>query len=84
MSSMISIGVSFLLFFVILGFMWLVGTNIIAAVALSLPDLPPGPWADLKEDITFEVKMIISFTPAVLFLFGAIKMLLSAANQGRD
>ena len=84
MGSLISIGVSFLLFFIVLGFMWMVGTNILAELFLSLPEVNNPEWRETHEEVESQIKIIFTWVPAVLMLFASIKILLSASGQGRD
>lgn len=84
MGSMISIGVTFLLFFVVLGFMWLIGSNIVANVILLLPVISDGEWGEVQRQNIEQIKWIITFIPGILLLFAAIKMILNASGGGRD
>ena len=85
MGSLLSIGVSFLLFFVVTGFLWLIGTNIIAQILTSLPGLQPGTaWGDTFSSVENEIKLIVTWTPGILLLFASIKMLVSASSRGAD
>ena len=84
MSSIITIGVSFLLFFIVLGFMWLIGANILAELFLSLPAVTNPDWIQTNLEIENQIKTIFTWVPAVLMLFAAIKMLTNAAGAGRD
>ena len=84
MSSIITIGVSFLLFFIVLGFMWLVGANVLAELFLSLPEVTNPDWIETNREIEEQVKTIFTWVPAILILFAAIKMLVNASGQGRD
>ena len=49
MASAILIGVSFLLFFVVVGFTWLLGNYIISQLVASLPVPDAGPWRDVYD-----------------------------------
>ena len=83
MSSMITLGVSFLLFFVTLGFMWLVGVNILAQLFDSMPEAT-GSWAVTAVGTEQNLKAIFLWVPPILVLFASIKMLVNAASSGRD
>ena len=85
MGSLLSIGVSFLLFFIVTGFMWLIGTHIIANMLSALPGLSPGsPWGDTFTAVETEIQLILTWTPGILLLFASIKMLVNASSRGAD
>ena len=84
MGSLLSLGVSFLLFFVVTGFLWLVGTNIIANMIYALPQVSDGPWSDTFDSMETNIKTIITWTPGILLLFASIKMLVNASSRGAD
>ena len=83
MASMIALGISFLLFFVILGLMFLIGSHLIAQMIEHLP-VVGGPWASIQTETQENIKLIISFLPGVLFLFASIKLAINAGNRGSD
>lgn len=83
MASMITLGISFLLFFVTLGLMWLVGVKVLAELAEALP-IPAGSWTDTSVEMREQIQVIMIWVPAVLIFFGSIKMLASAAARGSD
>ena len=83
MASMLALGISFLLFFVILGMMWLVGTNLIIRLIENLPAVS-GAWGDVQTEVHDNIKLIITFLPGVLFLFASIKLAINAGNRGAD
>ena len=88
MASIISLGVSFLLFFIVLGFMWIFGANIIANIILSLPAIPEGEgkkeWDALQETNKNNIKLAFTVVPGILVLFASIKMLVNASSRGAD
>ena len=84
MASAILIGVSFLLFFVVVGFTWLLGNFIISQLVAALPVPADGPWRDLYDQNVENIETIILFLPGVLFLFASIKMLVNATSRGAD
>lgn len=84
MASAILVGVSFLLFFVVVGFTWLLGNYIISQLVASLPVPESGPWRDIYDQNVENIETIILFLPGVLFLFAAIKMLVNATSRGAD
>ena len=85
---MISLGVSFLLFFIVLGFMWIFGANIIANIILSLPGLPDTEagkqWQELQKTNESNIKLAFTIVPGILVLFASIKMLVNASSRGAD
>lgn len=80
---MIALGVSFLLFWVVVGLTWIIGAQILAQLMDRLPAIA-GPWGELQEDTQDQISMILTFLPGVLFLFAAIKMAINAGNRGSD
>ena len=84
MASAILIGVSFLLFFVVVGFTWLLGNYMISQLVAALPVPETGPWRELYESNVDNIETIILFLPGVLFLFASIKMLVNATSRGAD
>ena len=85
MSSMLTIGVSFLLFFVTLGFMWLIGSHIVFQVIDAIPQLPESsPWRAVYDTNVENVRLIVLFLPGILVLFASIKMLVNASSRGAD
>lgn len=83
MASMIALGISFLLFFVIVGLFWLIGTAVVIRVIEHLP-VASGAWGDLQTETHDQIRMIITFLPGVLFLFASIKLAINAGNRGAD
>ena len=84
MASVIAIGVTFLLFFITLGLLWLLGSHIITQVVMALP-IPDDPqWRELRDQNVEQVKYIILFLPGVLLMFAAVKMLVNATRRGED
>ena len=90
MSSIISIGVSFLLFFVVLGFMWLIGVHLLSELFNTIDvrvsearGTDPG-WINTKDSIKNQIQLVMVWAPAILTLFAAIKLLAGAGGQGRE
>lgn len=83
MASMITVGISFLLFFITLGLMWLVGVHILAKITEALP-IVAGPWAETSAEIRVQIQTIMVWVPAILIFFASIKVLASAAAKGSD
>ena len=83
MASMIVLGTSFLIFFITLGFLWLIGSNIIANVIASLPP-PPAGWEGISQLNENNIRLIMTIIPSILILFASIKMLTNAASRGAD
>lgn len=80
---MIALGMSFLLFFIITGLMWAIGTHVLIRLIEALPALS-GPWGDVQTETHDNLRLIITFLPGVLFLFASLKMALNAGNRGAD
>ena len=90
MSSIISIGVSFLLFFVVLGFMWLIGVHLLSELFETIDNrvsaargVDPS-WVTTKDSIKSQIQLVMVWAPAILVLFGCIKLLAGAGGQGRE
>ena len=92
MASMISIGVSFLLFLITLGFMWMIGIHLISQLFESTDELTDKmveqggdpQWRETRNVLKEEIQLIMIWAPAILVLFASIKMLANAGGQGRD
>lgn len=92
MASIVSVGVSFLVFFVVLGFMWLVGihllSNLFDVIDESMArDLARGvdpSWTATKDGLKSNIQLIMLWAVPILMLFASIKMLASAGGQGRE
>ena len=85
MSSMITLGVSFLLFFIVLGFQFLIGVHLLDTLFDSMPDaVPESSWAGTRETVEENIKTLYIWTPPVLLLFACIKMLVNSASRGDD
>ena len=84
MASVIAIGVTFLLFFISLGLLWLLGSHIITQVIIALP-VPDDPaWREIRDQNVETIRYIMVFLPGVLMLFACIKMLVNATRRGED
>ena len=84
MASVIAIGVTFLLFFITLGLLWLLGSHIITQVILALP-VPDDPgWREIRDQNVEQIRYIILFLPGVLLMFACVKMLVNATRRGED
>ena len=84
MASVIAIGVTFLLFFISLGLLWLLGSHIITEVILALP-VPEDPqWRGIWAQNVDQIRTIMLFLPGVLMLFACVKMLVNATRRGED
>lgn len=88
MSSIISIGVSFLLFFVVVGFMWLIGVHLLAEIFDVIDDRmgidTNDSWYKTKEGLKSEIQLIMVWAPAILVLFACIRLLAGAGGQGKE
>ena len=91
MASMISVGVSFLLFFIVLGFMWLVGVSMLSSLFDVIDRQVPQPesgedpsWHNTKESLKTNIQLVMLWAIPILTLFAAIKMLANAGGQGRE
>ena len=91
MASIISIGVSFLLFFVVLGFMWLIGVNLLSAIFDVVDDQvahnDPGNesgWVATKDSLKQNIQLVMLWAVPILTLFASIKMLANAGGKGRE
>lgn len=84
MSSMITLGVSFLLFFIVLGFQWLIGVQMLSQLFESLPEIQNSDWVDTQGRVENHIKTIFLWTPPILLLFASIKMLVNAGSRGED
>jgi len=83
MVSMVTLGVSFLIFFVVLGFMWTVGVYILAELFEAMPVVSPA-WASTSNEVQENLKTIMIWVPPILLLFASIKMLSNAASRSAD
>ena len=83
MASMLALGMSFLLYFVTVGMMWLIGANVVAQVVEGLPGVPPA-WQETHDTNVENIKLIVTFLPGILLLFACIKMAINASNRGAD
>ena len=89
MSSIISIGVSFLLFFIVLGFMWLIGVHLLSELfatvdaRVSTATGADPSWINTKDEIKSQIQLVMVWAPAILVLF-ASKLLAGAGGQGRE
>jgi len=81
MVSMVTLGVSFLLFFVVAGLMWSISIFILDKLFDAVP-MASGGWLATDTESRENVKTIMIWVPAILTLFASIKML-SAAAVGR-
>ena len=84
MSSIISLGISLLLFFIVTGFMWVIGSNILAELFFTLPAVTNPDWIETTAEVEEQIKIIFTWTPGILLLFAAVKMIVNASGQGRD
>ena len=84
MSSIISLGISLLLFFIVTGFMWVIGSNILAELFFTLPAVTNPDWIQTTAEVEEQIKIIFTWTPGILLLFAAVKMIVNASGQGRD
>jgi len=84
MSSMVTLGVSFLLFFIVLGFQWMVGVHLLSELFQSLPAIKNAGWLQTGTEVEAQLKTIFLWVPPILLLFAAIKMLSNAASRGED
>ena len=83
MASMIALGVSFLLFFIVLGLQWAIGSHILIRLIEALP-VVDGAWATTQQETYDNLRLIFTFLPGVLFLFASLKLALNATNRGSD
>lgn len=89
MSSIISIGISFLLFFVVVGFMWLIGVHLLAQIfdvideRMGIDDTESS-WYKTKEGLKSEIQLVMVWAPAILVLFASIRLLAGAGGAGRE
>jgi len=84
MVSMITLGVSFLLFFIVLGFQWMIGVHILSEIYDALPAEINPAWAATSADVEAQLKTIFLWVPPILLLFASIKMLTNAAARSAD
>ena len=80
---MITLAVSFLLFFVVLGFQWFVGVHLLAQLFEALP-ITQGAWADTSQGVQNNIKTIMLWAPSIMLLFASVKMIMNAASRGED
>lgn len=83
-SSTLAIAASFVLFFLVLGFMWTVGIYIIDQVIQSTVVQPGSQWHATYMQSQDQIKTIFLFLPPVLFLLACIKLIANAVSSGRD
>jgi len=84
MVSMVTLGVSFLIFFISLGFMWLIGVHILSELFSNLPLIKNAAWLQTGTDLQEQMKTIMLWVPPILLLFASIKMLSNAASRSAD
>jgi len=84
MVSMVTLGVSFLIFFITLGFMWLIGVHILSELFKALPLITNQSWLQTGTDLEEQMKTIMLWVPPILLLFASIKMLSNAASRSAD
>lgn len=84
MASIIPLGTTFVIFFIVVGMLWLIGSYVIFSVIDEVPLPPEGPWRDLQERNIEQIEAIIMFLPPVLFVFAAIKVLTNATQRGAN
>lgn len=84
MASVIAIGVTFLIFLLTLGFIWLISNYILESLLRALPVPEDSAWREIFDANVDTVKTIMLFVPGVLFLFASIKMLVNATRRGEN
>ena len=96
MASIISVGVSFLVFFIVLGFMWLIGIHLLSNLfdvidkAMAQDVIRAGntpeaqSWVATKDSLKSNIQLIMLWAVPILMLFASIRMLANAGGQGRE
>lgn len=81
---MLATGLTFVVFFMALGMVYLIADYLIAAVLSVLPTPKDPYWAEQQESIQGMVKLIMLLVLPATFTFAVMKLLINAAHRGRD
>lgn len=84
MASMLATGLSFVVFFMALGLVYLVADYIIAVVLTAIPITTNPYWAEQRESITELVRIVMLLVLPATFTFATMKLLINASHRGRD
>ena len=82
MGAMLAVGMSFLLFVVVSGIMWLFGTYAISTVILNIPVTDDPAWSEAQLRNNQITLLIIQWVPGLMAFFAALKLIIGSTAVG--
>lgn len=82
MGAILAVGMSFLLFIVVSGIMWLFGTYAISQVILNIPLTEDPDWSQAQMRNNQITLLLIQWVPGLMALFAGLKLLTGSTAIG--